>query len=361
MNIHLISAAELTPEHIAAWDAIVRSDTTLDSPYFRPEFTQAVAAVRGDVEIGVLEQGGELVGFFPFQRGRKNVGLPVGGRMSDFQGVVARKDAAWQPRQLLRGCRLSAWHFDHLLAKQKPFQPYHWTVAPSPYIDLSRGWEGYRADQLALHREYFKRAIRKHRSAQREAGPLRFETHTDSPDVFQMLVKWKMEQYCRTKVTNVLAFDWTVALLERILAAKGEAFSSMMSALYMGNVLTAVLLSMRSYGVVHGWFSAYRPNFAPLSPGLVLWLEVVRAYPALGIRRIDLGKGPEEYKTHLMSGAIDVAEGSVDRRPVTRLVRRNWRRAYDWARRSPLRRPLLAPGRILRNMVESRSLRSEGS
>ena len=113
----------------------------------------------------------------------------------------------------------------------------------------------------------------------------------------------------------MLAFDWTVALLERVLAARGEAFSGMMSALYMGDVLAAVLLSMRSYGVAHAWFSAYRPNFAPLSPGLILWLELARLYPQLGIRRIDMGKGPEEYKTHLMSGAIDVAEGSVDFRP----------------------------------------------
>jgi len=361
MNVRVVPAAELTSEHIAAWDAIAQNEPALDSPYFRPEFTQAVAAVRGDVEVGVLEQDGEFVGFFPFQRGRKNVSLPVGGKMSDFQGVVARKDVAWQPRRLLGGCRLGAWHFDHLLASQEPFQPYHWMVAPSPYLDLSRGWEGYRADQMARHRESFKQALRKQRFAAREAGPLRLETHTDSRTVFQTLIEWKMEQYRRTGVTNVLAFGWTLALLERILAAKGESFSGMMSALYMGNVLTAVLLSMRSHDVVHGWFSAYRPNFGPLSPGLVLWLEAAQAYPALGIRRIDLGKGREEYKTHLMSGAIDVAEGSVDCRPVTRLVRRNWRRAYEWARRSPLRRPLLVPGRILRNMVESRSLRGENS
>ena len=131
----------------------------------------------------------------------------------------------------------------------------------------------------------------------------------------------------------------------------------MMSALYLGDVLAAVLLSMRSYDVVHAWFSAYRPDFAPLSPGLILWLELAQAYPALGIRRIDLGKGPEEYKTHLMSGAIDVAEGSVDFRPVAAVVRRNWHRAYQWARRSPLRRPLLAPARFLRRLVESRSFR----
>lgn len=277
--------------------------------------------------------------------------------MSDFHGVVARQGVVWDPRQLLRDCRLSAWHFDHLIAEQEPLRPYHWSVAPSPYLDLSRGWHGYQSDQKSRHRESFKRALTKLRHTEREAGPMRVELHCADPSVFQTMIQWKIEQYRRTGVTNILAFDWTVALLERVLATRGDAFSGMMSALYLGNVLAAVVLSMRSYDVVHSWFSAYRPNFAPLSPGLVLWLELAKAYPELGIRRVDLGKGPEVYKRRLMSGSIDVAEGSVDVRPVASMVWRNWRRAYDWARHSPMRRPLLVPGRVLRTMIESRSFR----
>jgi CelD/BcsL family acetyltransferase involved in cellulose biosynthesis len=187
---------------------------------------------------------------------------------------------------------------------------------------------------------------------------LRVEYQSDSPAVFQQLIDWKIAQYQRTGATNVLAFDWTVALLEEICTARDEAFSGVTSVLYMGDRLAAILLSMRSYAVLHAWFSAYEPELAQFSPGLLLWLELARTCPELGIRRIDMGKGPEEYKSHLMSGAIDVAEGSVDLRPMMALVRRNWRRAYDWASRSPLRRPLLTPGRILRNMVASRSFRS---
>jgi CelD/BcsL family acetyltransferase involved in cellulose biosynthesis len=357
MNIRVIPADALTPEHIAAWASIQRADAALDSPYFRPEFTQAVAAVRDDVEVGVLEEGDEPVGFFPFQRGRNNVARPVGGRMSDFHGVVVRKDVAWDPRQLLCGCALSAWHFDHLIASQEPFQPCHWTVAPSPYMDLSIGWEGYRREQLAQHKTFFKQVDRKSRAAVRRIGPLRVEIDANSPAVFRKLVEWKMGQYRRSAGTNVLAFDWTTALLQRVLAAEGEAFHGMLSALYLGDALAAVLLSMRSYDVVHAWFTAYDPDMAQLSPGLILWLQLAEAYPTSGVRRIDLGKGPEEYKQHLMSGAIDLAEGSVDFRPLMAAVRRNWHRAYQWARRSPLRRPLLAPARFLRRIVESRSFR----
>jgi CelD/BcsL family acetyltransferase involved in cellulose biosynthesis len=200
--------------------------------------------------------------------------------------------------------------------------------------------------------------MRKLRHAERNAGPLRLEHQSDSPAVFQQLIDWKIAQYRRTGATNVLAFDWTVALLERIRTARHEGFSGVTSVLYLGDRLAAILLSMRSYAVLHAWFPAYEAELAHFSPGLLLWLELARTCPELSIRRIDLGKGPEEYKTHLMSGTIDVAEGSVDLRPMMGMVRRNWRRAYDWASRSPLRRPLLTPGRILRNMVASRSFRS---
>ncbi len=355
MNIQVLPAEKLTAEQIAAWAEIQQADPALDSPYFRPEFTLLVAGVRGDVEVGVLEEDGEPVGFFPFQRGPGNTALPVGGKMSDFQGAIVRKNCRWEPDELLRGCRLSAWRFDHLIASQAP--EYHWRIAPSPYIDLSQGWDGYRSDQLALHPEWFGRAERKRRQADREAGPLRVELDTADPAVFRNMVKWKRRQYQRTGMTDVLAFDWTVALLDRARAAKGEGFSGVTSALYMGGVLTAVLLSIRSYGVLHAWFSAYHPDFAQLSPGIVSWLELFQVYPQVGIRRIDLGKGPEEYKTRLMSGAINVAEGAVDFRPVSRFLQRNCRRAYDWSRQSPLRRPLLKPGRFIRRLIESRNFK----
>ena len=357
MNIRVITADRLTPEHVAVWSDIQQADAALDSPYFRPEFTQAVASVRGDVEVGLLEEGGELVGFFPFQRGRKNVALPIGGMMSDFQGVIVRKGVAWDARRLLDGCGISAWHFDHLIAAQEPFRPYHWNVSPSPYIDLSQGWVGYQAGQRVLHKHSSKRWQQKSRHAARDVGPLRLELDSKSPDVFQTMVRWKTEQYHRTGVTDVLSFDWSKALLERILTDRDIAFSGMMSSLTIGDTLAAVLLSIRSHGVVHAWFSAYSTDLASFSPGIILFLEMAKTCPELGIRRIDLGKGPERYKRQIASDAIELAEGSVDPRPITGTVRRNCHRAYQWVRHSALRRPLLGPGRFVRRMIESRSFR----
>ena len=356
MRIEAIPAAALSADQLSLWSQFQSADGALDSPYFRPEFTQAVAAVRSDVEVGILEHGDEVVGLFPFQRGKGNVGLPVGGKMSDFHGLIAKQGITFDPREILNGCKLSAWRFDHLVASQETFRHCHWDVGGSPYMDLSGGWQAYEKRQLAVHKTSYKRMTTKLRQVNRELGEVRLDMLSADDTAFSSLIEWKRKQYQATGVADVLAVDWTVALLRRILTFKNEPFSGILSALYIGDSLAAVLLSMKSHGVLHGWFSAYNPSFAQFSPGLILWLEMAKVAEKWGISRIDLGKGPEDYKKHIMSGSIAVAEGSVDTRKVVRILRRQWHRAYHWLRGTPLRGPLLRPGRFIRRMIESHRL-----
>ena len=355
MKITLVPGNQLTAEQAAAWSRIQRAEASLASPYFRPEFTQAVAAVRDDVETAILEDRGAIVGFFPFQRGRRSVATPVGGRLSDFQGVVVGSQTPWDPRQLLRQCGLSAWHFDHAIASQRPLGPYQRTIAGSPFLDLSAGWEGYVAAQRARHKETFKKLLRKLRHAESEAGPVRVDFHTCSRDLFNTMVQWKQEQYRRTGVPDVLAAPWGVALLENVWQTSAAEFSGVLSSLYIGDRLGALLLSMQSGDVLHAWFSAYDTALSQYSPGLMLFLELGRLAESHGIRHINLGKGPETYKEQICSGAVQLAEGSVDLRPVAGLLRRQWRRAYELVRESPLRRPLRGPVRLVRRLLESRT------
>ena len=60
------------------------------SPYLRPEFTQAVAAVRDDIEVAVAERNDEPVAFLPFRRMPWGGGRPAGGWLANFQAIVAR-------------------------------------------------------------------------------------------------------------------------------------------------------------------------------------------------------------------------------------------------------------------------------
>jgi CelD/BcsL family acetyltransferase involved in cellulose biosynthesis len=339
---------------VAQWSAIQQATPTLASPYFAPEFVQATAATREDVEVSILEDHTGVVGFFPFQRDRSGVGHPVAGRMSDFHGVITSDDVAWDAPGLVRASGLSAWSFDHLLASQVPLRRFHWAEAPSPYIDVSDGFEAYRQQRRQAGSREIEQILYKARKAERRTGPLRFELHTPDDLVFQALLRWKAEQYRATGQPDITAIPWVVRLLDRIRHERGERFSGLLSALYLGDRLAAVHLGMRSTTVLHYWIPAYDPELASSSPGQLCIVELARAAADQGVRRIDMGKGDEPYKTRLMSGAIPVAEGAVDLRPVSGAFGRRWFHLKKWASRSALRRPLLTPVRWVRRTLASR-------
>lgn len=335
MKIVTLPAAELPPGHLETWATVQQADPTLDSPFFRPEFTRAVAAVRKDVWVALLEEGGGPVGFFPFQRGRFGAGRPVGGPLSDFHGVVAPPDRVWDACDLVRGCRLSIWDFDHLLTSQAPFGPHIRQTAISPYMDLSGGFEAYAEERRQAGSDIVPTTLRKWRKLDREVGSVRLETHTTDPRCFDTLLAWKSAQYLRTGLTDVFGVGWTVRLLRDLLGYTGEPFAGMFSALYAGERLVAVHYGMRSGRVLHSWFPAYDQSLGKYSPGLVLLLLLAQAAEGVGIRRIDLGKGEEKYKVSLKSGAVPVGEGRVIPSRLMRGAVACWTVADRWARQSP--------------------------
>ncbi len=121
-----------------------RRTPQLASPYFRPEFTQAVAAARSTPNVAVMASAGEPVGFLPFGRTKWNTGIPVGSRLSDFHGVIAPVNVACDPLELVRCSGLSSWRFDHLVATHTAFKRHAWQMAESPYVDLAQGYDVYR-------------------------------------------------------------------------------------------------------------------------------------------------------------------------------------------------------------------------
>ncbi len=68
MDVTVIPGRDLDAELVRAWTELQVANPDLASPYFAPEFTQAVAAVRDDVEVAVVEERGQIVAFFPFHR-----------------------------------------------------------------------------------------------------------------------------------------------------------------------------------------------------------------------------------------------------------------------------------------------------
>ncbi len=185
------------------------------------------------------------------------MGRPVGGALSDFQGVVARQGFSWDARRLVRECRLSGWRFRQLLASQTPFQPYHWLTADSPAMDLSAGFEAYCRQRRAAGGKLVSEILYKTRRAVREFGSVRFEADAEDPRVLDTLVEWKSRHYRRIRTVNHLLQPGVLDFIRGLLAHRDNDFRGMLSALYFGDRLAAVHLGIRCRAVLHGWFTAY--------------------------------------------------------------------------------------------------------
>lgn len=338
MKITVIPGRLLTPEQIAAWSALQAADVALSSPFLCPEFTSAVAAVRDDVHVGVLEDGGTPVGFFPYHRSRLAMARPVAGWLTDVQGVIVQSRMNWNPVQLVRGCGLAAWEFTRLASPQPHFEPFQYRRRMSAVIDLSGGPDAYLAERAEALKPYA--LARKARKLARETGPIRFEPQSSDGSVLETLMRWKCHRYAAHGYLDALAIPWVRRLFERLLGTRAPRFAGMLSAMYAGDELVAAHFGMRSNRTWHWWYPAYNPEFARYSPGLLLLWEMIRSAPTVGVGAIDLGGADEyPYKRSFMNRSVVLLEGTVGSVPVITYARR-WRHlSAQWVRQSPVLHP----------------------
>lgn len=347
MNVEVLRAAEMPAAHWQQWDRWVAGNPQLASPYFQADFARAVASVRDDVRVAVItDRDGRLAGFYAFQQ-LGQWGRPLGGRLSDYQGIVCGTPPELTAERLVRGMGLRLLDFDHMIPGQRIFEPHFQLTDRSPILDLAEGYAGYLARRRELGFGEVAQTLRKARKLEREIGPLRFEPHTDDPQVFDAALRWKSDQYRRTGATDVFAFEWTRQLLQRILSHRGAHFAGQLSALYCGDELVAAHLGMRSRQVWHYWFPAYNPKFGRYSVGLILLLRMAEFCGEQKISQLDLGRGQSRYKLGLMTGFHEVGHGSADTRPLGRMMRRSWQQTQQWLRNSPLRQPIRIPARMV--------------
>jgi CelD/BcsL family acetyltransferase involved in cellulose biosynthesis len=350
MKVETIPASELSTELVDRWTDILSHSRQLDSPYFRPEYVQAVAGVRPHVEIGLLSDGGQIVGFFPFERAQRVIARPVGGRMSDYQGVVAGVNVPWQAGEIMAGCGLKTWEFDHQLAAQQQLAPFFVERGQSPWMDLSEGYDTY----LKRRREAttsLVELLRKHRKFQREHD-VKFVWHTPDEAAFDQLLRWKSDQYLRSGLEDIFRMNWTVKLLRAIWQWQSPQFAGVLSAMYADGELAAVHFGMRTSTTLHSWFPTYDLRHAKFSPGASQFLFMAQHAAEHGIRTIDFGKGDEVYKLAFATDFVPLGEGAIETRRISAIARRGWRQAKDWVKQTPLREPARASLRWLRNVQQ---------
>ena len=355
MNVEVRPAAELSSAHLQQWHALRNANPELASPYFHPELTAACGRAYGDVEVAVISESGDAIGFFPFHRRRFGFGRPVGDRLSDYHGIIAESGARFDARKLLRACKLKVLPFDHLLASQSTFQPHAQVETESPIIDLRRGFEAYLAERKQSGSKRITQLQRKARKMDREVGPLRLQMHDADPAVLDAIIRWKSEQCRRTGVYDFFADEAPVRLVRDIASTRVDGFEGLVSVLYAGDTIAAAHKGMRSGEILHWWFPTYEHALSKYSPGGVLLLKLAEQAAAAGVTSLDLGKGEDPYKDSFKTGAVALIEGVVDVPSAPALIRRSRIGAERWLRSSTFMEPVRRAVRAVRNTAARRA------
>ncbi len=322
--LRVVRFDRLTPADLDAWHRMRDADHAYDSPYFHPGFAAAVHATGRPVHMIVSRERGAVTGLLACHKEGKLL-RPAGWPAADFQGPILAPGASFPPLDVLSASGVRGFVFDHLVESATDFAPWVESSRPSPYVDITGGLDAYLGRASKSGKDNMAQARRRAAKAERELGPLHFAVDTVDEDALDRVVELKRAQYAATGARDYFAEPDRVRLLRRLMHTRDASFGGILSTVHAGPHLLAAHFGMRAGPVLHWWFPVYDPMHAKLAPGWILLRALVEAGAALGICRIDLGRGEDEYKRRAKTGETNVSQGMVTRSGTLRV----WRRAKD--------------------------------
>jgi CelD/BcsL family acetyltransferase involved in cellulose biosynthesis len=348
-RVHLIHPAELGASEIARWHRLQEAEPALAHPFLSAEYAMAAGRFRPQSRVAVLVDGPRTVGFFPFEVRKFGLGVPISGWLSAYQGAIQLGGTQCDPGELLRGCGLSAWQFDNVIADQEPFSRYAVTCH-TPVMDLAAGFDAYERGLRERAPRFCRELGRKARKLGREHGSLRMEFDTRDAALLSRLIAWKSAQYQTTNHVDRFQLPWVTGLLHELLDARSDHLTGLLSVLYAGDEPVSIQFGLRAGRVVAGWFSGYDHRFGKYSPGLIQVMMMAEALGRHGVETLHMGKGAKDSVRAFKNGDITVGEGTVTAHSVLGLSHRVLGGVGRQALRTVRRHPGLhrAADRVLR-------------
>ena len=335
MNFRLVPFDQLSADELADWQAL--RGATWDSPYFDPLYIAAVHAHR-PVQV-VLAPG-----FILPLHISGSIATPAGSPGADFQGPILAPGVRFAPKALLQAAGVKMFKFDHLLDGCADLDPWVEERQSSPYIDMTGGLEGYLGRASKTGKDNITKARRLSAKAGRELGPITFVAASAESSDLDRVIEIKREQYQSTGVHDYFADPTRRDLLHRL----HRDGMGVLSTVRAGPHLIAAHFGIQSGRVLHWWFPVYDKNAAHLSPGWILLRELAQAAPAMGVTRMDLGRGEGEFKRRAMTGSSTVCIGAVTSGAFRTAARKAIKTAIKAAKSSPLAPQLRALAKKLR-------------
>lgn len=292
---------ELCEDEIGTWDEITQCFPDFRSPFFSSAFSRAVAqAAPDDCYVTLVRNADRITGIFPYQFVRRRLGDAgrIGLHLSDYNGILIRKDSDWNINQLLRASKVNGYSFDHLHESQKRYGLPGEFVRKACRINLTGGIGQYWADMETSNKRLLKDTRRRKKKFEGLCGEYRFRPAVDSFERLSLCLEMKREQYRKTGVNDVLSEPWTTDALRNLFSLKGGFARAVLSEIStVDGQVVAMHFGLLANGILHYWFPVYNAQFSEFAPGRLLLSEIIDAAESMGIQEIDRGMGVGKYKT----------------------------------------------------------------
>ena len=307
----------LSASETAAWVRIRESNPALYSPYFHPDYTQALGRLRNDAQVIIAYDGEKPVAFLPLQ-GSGKFTAPLGAPMTDYHGFICAPENETHVdfEAVLKQAGVGAFHFSAMV--NSPLARNHGlNTQEAAVIHMPEGGQAWRDLQDSSYRRSLKSLRRRIRNSEADHGERRFVYRSDDRALFDTLIEWKRKKFEETGKYDVLCADWTLPLLTQLWESginkdpNSSALRCDMHALYFGDRLAAIDLGLSDGSTFHSWIVAYDSDLSTHAPGIQLLEGVIDESEVLGYSRLDLGAGLEGYKRYYATENVHVHGGFV--------------------------------------------------
>lgn len=319
MRVECVSPLALDAQDVAHWRSVLHGDAELTSPYLTPDWAQLVARHRGDVSVAVFrDDAGAPVGFLPVQLSSGHAAMPVGGPICDYQAFIgpAGADLPLAVRELGVGrIDLTAGLVNNAVAECLLAHDVGHVVR------FAGGWQDWCDQRAAAGSKTVARARKKLAKLTRDhgggdhGGDVAIEAFSTDAQAFETLLRWKRAQMKRTGVTDIFEHGWIDAVVRGSFAwsPSDPHFGGAMFVLRVKGEPAAVLFCLRAGRSLHAWFVGHDEAFSAYSPGLILFVEAIRAAGNAGYTELDLGPGDYRFKESLATHARPIGAGFIGR------------------------------------------------
>ncbi len=189
----------------------------------------------------------------------------------------------------------------HLAAK-----PHSFGSACTVALQQLGGWDDYFAKRSANTRQAYRRHIR---LLERE-GPVRFEHITD-PAGMAVAIQWIFERKRDWVIERHGTPNWimpyeTEAYFQGAAATLGPIGKAFILRLMCGEECVSSALCFASQRTIYLSKMAFDPKWRKFSPGWLLIMETVRLAFGIGVDKVDLMTGADDWKERFTDNYVDI-------------------------------------------------------